>query len=422
MLRSAPVDYQHNTVIGSHLLRYEGKKDRRRALRRSPEGGETRLAFGRRILTAIVAAALAAALAGPAPPPPASAVPAPGATAPARVPYPDVLVQPPAGLDEATRKAADMQKQVEDLQAESKAIDARIKATTNSIYRQTVVVETARAQEASAQARFDERVIGMYKTGTLTPLELILSAPTFHDALDRGIFLLTVVERDQELLADATRISSDAAYQAQLLDQLRVQQVQLREAHDDRLLALQSALGRQQQLVAQLNDQQRRYLEARAAWDAAQQQQWVNSSFYGTDVPKVPAQVLEYPGTPFLVDQGEPLVYKVTSPPRTAICSWYGNADNAPTPFSTASGRIYNENEFTCASRPGGALDYEFGTRLALTLGRNHIIVVVTDHGPYHKDASGRYDRDLDLSKAAAYALGFDGVQPVTVQTVAKAQ
>lgn len=384
-----------------------------------PGGRGERLTRDSRALTARVTCAVAVALAiGAVTLQPASAA----QSSPPRIPYPGTFAQPPVGLGDATKKAADLQQQVNELQAESAGIDARIKATTQSIYRQSIVAETARSQEASAQAKFDERVIGMYKAGATTPLELILSAPTFRDALDRGIFLLTLVERDQELLHDATRVSSNAAYQAQVLDQMRAQQVSLRQEQDERVQETQSALVQQQQLVAQLNEQQRKYLADVAAWQAAQREQWANSSYYGADVQKVPAQVLEYPGVPYLVDQGEPLAYRTTSTTRVAVCSWYGNQDNSPTPFSTASGRVYNENEFTCASRPGGAFDYGFGTRLALSYGGNHIIVVVTDHGPYHKDASGSYDRDLDLSKAAAHALGYDGVANVTVQTVEPAQ
>jgi peptidoglycan hydrolase CwlO-like protein len=382
------------------------------------------------IAAVVLAALLAAPFVAPAATLAASSI-ATGTPASARIPYPLPATQPPAGLDAATRKAAELQKQVEDMQAESLAITARLKATTDRIYQQSVVVATARAKEASAKALFDERIVGMYKAGNVTPLELVLTAPTFRDALDRSIFLLSVVERDQTLLRSATLVSSDAAYQAQVLDGLRAQDVGLRQAHDDRMRELQAALGRQQQLVSQLNDQQKKSLATSAAWDSAQREVWKNSSFYGADVPKVPASVEGFPGVPFLVEQGEPTVYSIgTSVPVQAVCSWYGNADNTPTPTSTSSGRAFNENEFSCAFRPGtdfvkalgrqmgqpDMTDLPWGTRLALTYGGNHIIVAVTDHGPY---VAGR---DLDLSKSAATALGYDGVVPVMVQVVVPAR
>ncbi|HEY3318735.1 MAG TPA: RlpA-like double-psi beta-barrel domain-containing protein [Coriobacteriia bacterium] len=364
-----------------------------------------------------MSAAAAAVLALPATVPGAAATPASNEASQAvRIPYPDILAQPPVGLDEATRRAADLQKQVRDLEAESASIEARIKSTTDGIYRQSIVVEAARAEEASAQAQFDDRVIGMYKAGTISPLELILSAPTFRDALDRGIFLVTIVERDQQLLRYATRVSSDAAYQAQVLDQLRADQVALRRAQDDRVQATRSALGEAQQLIAKLNEQQRKYLAAKAAWDAAQRDQWAKSSYYGADVPKVPAEIDQYPGKAWLVDKGEPLHYTTTGIKTVELCSWYGNGDNAPTPTSTASGRKFNENEFTCATvlkdprNPSQLMP--FGTRFALTRGDRRIIVTVTDRGPYIGT------RTIDLSKSAAHALGFDGVERVNVEIV----
>jgi rare lipoprotein A (peptidoglycan hydrolase) len=408
------------------LLPYERKKGRQKAV--VAEKGRGSLRDGTARWKAIGGVALAAALTALALIPCAALGASSGTTGTpaARIPYPRVSVLPPAGLDDATRKATELQRQLDELQAESNAIEARIKATTDRIYKQSIVVETARSQEASAQAQFDDRIVGMYKAGSLTPLELMLSAPTFRDAFDRGVFLLTIVERDQRMLEDATRISSDAAYQSNVLEGLRAQSVGLRQAHDDRVQIMQSALGKQQQLVAQLTDRQKQYLVAQAAQDAAEQNQWKNSGFYGADVPKVNASVEGFPW-PFLVDEGEPTAYAtVTSVPVEAVCSWYGNADNTPTPTSTSSGRAFNENEFTCAFRRGtdfvkqlgqqmgqpGLTDLPWGTRLALTCNGNHIIVAVTDHGPY---VDGR---DLDLSKSAAHTLGYDGVATVMVQVV----
>lgn len=338
-------------------------------------------------------------------------VPSAVAAGGARTPYPTSgPAEAPQGLDAATARAARLQKDATDAAAEMTVIQARIRATTAHIYRQAAVLEQTEAREASAQAAFDERVVGIYKAGSTSPLELLLSAPSFGAALERGAFLLSIVDEEKQALEQAVRLSSDAAYQAHVLEDLRAQDVGMREYQDTRIRAIQNNLALQRQIVTSLTLQQRAYLAARAAADAAQRKSWADSSYLGP-AKRVAAAVEQYPGVPYLVDEGEPTSYRALDPPRTAVCSWYGNADNAPTPTSTASGRKFNENEFTCASRT-----LPFGTRLALTYGGNHIIVVVTDRGPY---VAGR---QLDLSKSAAHTLGFDGVEAVSVQTVVAAK
>lgn len=75
--------------------------------------------------------------------------------------------------------------------------------------------------------------------------------------------------------------------------------------------------------------------------------------------------------------------------------SWYGPGFNGK---RAASGEIFNENAMTAAHR-----SLPFGTKVQVTdqnSGKS-IEVVINDRGPYH----GK--RIIDLSKAAATALGF---------------
>lgn len=75
----------------------------------------------------------------------------------------------------------------------------------------------------------------------------------------------------------------------------------------------------------------------------------------------------------------------------------------------TASGEIYNMNDLT-AAHPY----LPFGTKLKCSLGDRSVVVRVTDRGPFIPG------RDLDLSRAAAVALGMvgAGVAVVDVEVV----
>jgi len=75
--------------------------------------------------------------------------------------------------------------------------------------------------------------------------------------------------------------------------------------------------------------------------------------------------------------------------------SWYGPGFNGK---RAASGEIFNENAMTAAHR-----SLPFGTKVQVTdQNTGHTVeVVINDRGPFH----GK--RIIDLSKAAATALGF---------------
>lgn len=88
----------------------------------------------------------------------------------------------------------------------------------------------------------------------------------------------------------------------------------------------------------------------------------------------------------------------------TGICSWYGGKFNGR---KTASGKIYNMYKMVCAHK-----SYKFGTKLKIKRGQKEVIVEVVDRGPYH----GK--RVLDLSYAAAKALGISGIGRVTYEII----
>jgi len=85
--------------------------------------------------------------------------------------------------------------------------------------------------------------------------------------------------------------------------------------------------------------------------------------------------------------------------------SWYGPGFNGR---PTASGAIYDQEGWTVASR-----ELPLGTLLAVSRGDRRVLLLVNDRGPY---VDGRV---LDLSAAAARALGVGGVATVTAEVVA---
>ena len=87
------------------------------------------------------------------------------------------------------------------------------------------------------------------------------------------------------------------------------------------------------------------------------------------------------------------------------LASWYGQRHHGQ---ATASGELFDMNKLTAAHRT-----MPFGTRLKVTNVANgrSVVVRVNDRGPWVKD------RVIDLSRAAARALGMtgDGVARVEI-------
>ncbi len=87
----------------------------------------------------------------------------------------------------------------------------------------------------------------------------------------------------------------------------------------------------------------------------------------------------------------------------SGVASFYGNELGS----QTASGQRFNQNAMTCAHR-----SLPFGTKLRVSHGGRSVVVTVNDRGPFVRG------RVLDLSTAAARALGIEGLGQVTAEVV----
>jgi rare lipoprotein A (peptidoglycan hydrolase) len=93
----------------------------------------------------------------------------------------------------------------------------------------------------------------------------------------------------------------------------------------------------------------------------------------------------------------------------TLLASWYGPGFDGNL---TASGEVFNENHLTVAHP-----SLPFDTRLKISYQGKSVIARVNDRGPF-KHVKGEYfeeNRGIDLSQGTAQAIGFDGVDTVTV-------
>lgn len=312
---------------------------------------------------------------------------------------------PVARLDTATQEVIELEDRIEALQAERVAIDTRLEVVDGRIGAQLVELERARERLRLAREAYTERMVSIYKRGTADPLAILLQSESLQDFIARSAFLGQIVAEDRRLWEAAGSAAADARYQTQVLEDLQAQERELKDINESRQRTLERSLQRQKELVAQLSKEAEAYLVQYRAKAARTRQEWIDSSLpMDTEFRFTHATVEPYLDRTFLVPTHQPLRYRSTADSFLAVCSWYGNEFHGR---RTASGQTFNENDFTAAHK-----SLAFGTRLALTRGDKGIIVVITDRGPF---VSGR---DLDLSKAAAQALGFSGVAQVEAEFV----
>ena len=98
-----------------------------------------------------------------------------------------------------------------------------------------------------------------------------------------------------------------------------------------------------------------------------------------------------------------PAAAEETQPIQTGAASWYGPGFHGK---RTANGERFNTNALTAAHKT-----LPFGTEVRVTNERTgkSVVVRINDRGPY---AHGRV---IDLSKAAAEAVGIEGVGQVSL-------
>jgi len=91
---------------------------------------------------------------------------------------------------------------------------------------------------------------------------------------------------------------------------------------------------------------------------------------------------------------------------ETYFTSWYGGGEKLNR--HTSSGQVFRPEGLTAAHRT-----LPLGTKLEITHGGRHAVVVVNDRGP-----AAWTGRNLDLSRGAAKALGISGLAHVKGRVV----
>lgn len=254
-------------------------------------------------------------------------------------------------------------------------------------------VQDAEDRYRVALDRYVDRAVAAYKSGPSGNLALLLSTSTVDD-----FFTMIEVQRraaaeDQAALATLRDTKQAAARVQEQIDQRKQRLLEKSTQVEAVADQIETRLDQRRLLLREITQDVER-LEEQALATAAEAAD-PDRAFLDLLQPSGPA-----PGIP----DG----FAGTGVTFEGIASWYGPGFEGN---STASGDIFDSSLFTAASR-----DLPLGTWLYVTHGGRGVVVLVNDRGPYIDD------RVLDLSQAAAAAIGITGLGWIEAEILVKAR
>lgn len=285
------------------------------------------------------------------------------------------------------------------------------RAQTDLDSRQSQIVnlslELNRKQEVLNQrsAEFANRVRQTYKDGPDSDVRVFLASESLGQFWAARRYVAARLQRDRELLAEMQAEQDDMEFLSHELESGRA-------AIQSQLEALADLLGQTQELLAgseaalaasqadlQVKEEMRKAMELINRGSAGGRRPVSEKHRRATENQ---TEVLKrYPFGPVA---GIPAGLAPTGETVEGIASWYGPGFNG---LPTASGAIYDESLYTCASK-----ELALGTILLVTHKDRSVLLLVNDRGPFVKG------RVLDLSRAAKDAIGMGGLGYVSAQVL----
>lgn len=329
-----------------------------------------------------------------------------------------VLASPsvtPAVADEVD----DARREVERVQSEVAAVRRQYDLLVNQVdqaqtdldVRQSQIVnltlELNRKQENLNQrsAEFAGRVRQTYKDGPDSDVRVFLASESLGQFWAARRYVAARLQRDRELLAEMQAEQDDLELLSHELESGRT-------AIQSQLEALADLLGQTQELLAgseaalaaseadlHVKEEMRKAMELINRGSPGGRRPVSEKHRRATENQ---SEVMKrYPFGPVA---GVPAGLAPTGETVEGIASWYGPGFNG---LPTASGAIYDESLYTCASK-----ELPLGTILLVTYKGRSVLLLVNDRGPFVKG------RVLDLSRAAKDAIGMGGLGYVSAQVL----
>jgi rare lipoprotein A len=305
---------------------------------------------------------------------------------------------PPASLESLQKQAQSLGDAVSGLEHDLQALDvekARLGREISDASAEIGVLESGMqdAQQAydAALGSYVARAVDAYKEGVSGNLDYLMSARTF-DELD------TLMEARARTASEFGKALTEAKSAREAAERLQSEI----DERKQRLLSRNTQVTEVADQISTNLDARRQTLHELGA-QIHQIEKMARATVENSSDPAQSLVNLLHGSGPA---QGIPPGYAGTGVTFSGIASWYGPGFEGQ---STANGDIFDPDLFTAASR-----DLPLGTWLFVKHEGRAVVVLVNDRGPYIDD------RILDLSQAAAEALGIGGLGWIDAEILIK--
>lgn len=303
-----------------------------------------------------------------------------------------------ADIEDLRRRAQTLGDRVTELESELARLTARetsLKQRMDHASAAIGVLELEKheldARYSAARERFVARAVEAYKDGATSDVEMLLGARTVSQLLTLAEAQVRAADKDSLFLEELEAARVDADLKQERIDLGKQEIVEAHVLIDAVVTEAQAKVDERSALlkgiVEEIAD-----LEAQARAAAASASR-PTAALLRLLAPSGPAPDI-------------PDGFAGTGVSFQGVASWYGPGFEGN---HTASGDVFDSDLYTAASR-----DLPLGTWLFVTYGGRGVVVLVNDRGPYIDD------RVIDLSRAAAEAIGISGLGWIEAELLIK--
>jgi peptidoglycan lytic transglycosylase len=314
------------------------------------------------------------------------------------------LVPNPAGADgidrlrsraqEIADAVSELEHRLASLQAELDGLQEAITSADREIARLELQRHESEVAYQRAVDDYVRRAVEVYKSSSPgMSVELLLSARDLNELVAFAHLTNSSAEAARESLATLHNALATTKNLQSRIDQ-RKQKLLVQAAAVEAVTAdINQTLAARRDAYDELNKRIKE-LEAEARLEARRLAASSELSVSGAPSPQG------------LISNGIPPGFATTGVSFEGIASWYGPGFEGE---STANGDIFDPDKLTAASR-----DLPLGSWLYVEHEGRGVVVYINDRGPYLEG------RVLDLSQAAAEAIGISGLGWVTAEVLIK--
>jgi peptidoglycan hydrolase CwlO-like protein len=279
------------------------------------------------------------------------------------------------------------------LEAKKSELDASITEASQALGTVDLERQEADARYQRAVDRYVDRAVMAYMNGPSSDLALILSAGSIPDMYSVAQALGHAADEDVRAIDELIAAREDAETSQAHIDARKQDLLAARAQADAVSQEIGSALAERRSVVADLASQIDA-LEAQAR-EAAEQAAGASSTGYAYSGGTPADELLALLG-PAGPSAGVPEGFARTGITFEGTASWYGPGFEGN---HTASGDVFDSSLYTAASK-----ELPLHSYLYVEHEGRGVVVLINDRGPYVGD------RILDLSHAAAQAIGISGL------------